>query len=111
MYYCCLEAVQNASKHAGAGAPISIRLYTEADELHLEARDDGSGFDVASVDGGMGVENTRARLGAGRRPRRFPSQPWRADCGRSASRRVVAGSADAQHGAEDFPQIAQQRLP
>lgn len=50
MYYCCLEAVQNAYKHAGTRAPISIRLYTDADELRLEVRDDGSGFDVASVD-------------------------------------------------------------
>jgi signal transduction histidine kinase len=64
MYYCCLEAVQNASKHAGARGPILIRLYTDADELHLDVRDDGSGFDVASVDGGIGLENMRDRLGA-----------------------------------------------
>jgi signal transduction histidine kinase len=64
MYYCCSEAVQNASKHAGPEAHISIRLYIKADQLHLEVRDNGSGFDVASVDGGVGLENMRDRLGA-----------------------------------------------
>jgi signal transduction histidine kinase len=64
MYYCCMEAVQNASKHAGADAHISIRLYTDAEQLHVEVRDDGSGFDVASINGGIGLENMRDRLGA-----------------------------------------------
>jgi signal transduction histidine kinase len=64
MYYCAMEAVQNASKHAGERAHISIRLHTDADELHLEVRDDGSGFDPAAVDGGIGLENMRDRLGA-----------------------------------------------
>jgi signal transduction histidine kinase len=64
MYYCCMEAVQNASKHAGVHAHISIRLYTAADQLHVEVRDDGSGFELASVDSGIGLENMRDRLGA-----------------------------------------------
>jgi signal transduction histidine kinase len=64
MYYCAMEAVQNASKHAGESAHISITLYTDADELRLEVRDDGSGFDPAAVDGGIGLENMRDRLGA-----------------------------------------------
>jgi signal transduction histidine kinase len=64
MYYCCMEAVQNASKHAGEDAHMSIRLYTDADQLHLEVRDDGAGFDAARVHGGIGLENMRDRLGA-----------------------------------------------
>ena len=64
MYYCCSEAIQNASKHAGVDAHIAVRLYTDADQLHLEVRDDGSGFDVASIDGGVGLENMRDRVGA-----------------------------------------------
>jgi signal transduction histidine kinase len=64
MYYCCMEAVQNASKHAGLHAHISIRLYTAADQLYVEVRDDGSGFELASVDGGIGLENMSDRLGA-----------------------------------------------
>ena len=44
-YYCCVEAVQNALKHAGPLAHTSIRLFTSAQDLHLEVRDTGPGFD------------------------------------------------------------------
>ena len=64
IYYCGLEAVQNASKHAGPDALISIRLYIKADQLHLEVRDDGAGFDPAAVADGDGLQNMRDRLGA-----------------------------------------------
>ena len=64
VYYTCTEAVQNALKHAGAGASISIRLYAHADRLHLEVRDHGSGFDVAGAPEGIGLQNMRDRLGA-----------------------------------------------
>jgi signal transduction histidine kinase len=63
IYYCCLEAVQNASKHAG-DAHVSIRLYTDEDGLHLEVRDDGPGFDVSQAQDGVGLQNMRDRLGA-----------------------------------------------
>jgi signal transduction histidine kinase len=64
VYYCCLEAVQNALKHAGRDAHVSIRLYTNDDRLHLEVRDDGPGFDPASVHDGIGLQNMHDRLGA-----------------------------------------------
>jgi signal transduction histidine kinase len=64
IYYSGLEAVQNASKHAGAEAHISIRLYVDADELHLEVRDDGRGFDLDRARDGVGIQNMRDRLGA-----------------------------------------------
>ena len=63
-YYCALEAVQNASKHAGPQARITIRLYVQADQLHLEVHDDGAGFDVARTRDGIGLQNMRDRLGA-----------------------------------------------
>jgi signal transduction histidine kinase len=64
VYYCGLEAIQNASKHAGREARIWLRLYIEADRLHLEVRDDGPGFDVARVHDGVGLQNMRDRIGA-----------------------------------------------
>ena len=64
VYYCGLEAVQNASKHAGPHARVWIRLYVQADQLHLEVRDNGRGFDVARARDGVGLENMRDRLGA-----------------------------------------------
>jgi signal transduction histidine kinase len=64
VYYCCLEAVQNATKHAGPDAQITIRLYTEQGRLHLEVRDNGPGFDVSAANHGIGLQNMRDRLGA-----------------------------------------------
>jgi signal transduction histidine kinase len=64
VYYCCLEAVQNAVKHAGRDAHASIRLYTDPDRLHLEVHDDGPGFEVAGGHDGIGLQNMRDRLGA-----------------------------------------------
>jgi signal transduction histidine kinase len=64
VYYCCLEAVQNATKHAGPAARIAARLTAEGGELRLEVRDDGPGFDVAAVHTGVGLHNMEDRLGA-----------------------------------------------
>jgi signal transduction histidine kinase len=62
VYYCCLEAVQNALKHAGRDVHVSISLYTDADRLCLKVRDDGPGFEVADTDDGVGLQNMRDRL-------------------------------------------------
>jgi signal transduction histidine kinase len=64
IYYCGLEAVQNASKHGGRDARISIRLHSDDRQLHLEVRDDGPGFDVDRAHDGIGLQNMRDRLGA-----------------------------------------------
>jgi signal transduction histidine kinase len=64
VYYCCLEALQNATKHAGPRARIAVRLSADAGELRLEVSDDGPGFDPAAVDGGDGLRNMQDRLGA-----------------------------------------------
>jgi len=63
-YFCCLEAVQNAFKHAGPGAQISIHLFMRGEELHLEVRDTGSGFDAAAAKRGFGLQSMQDRLGA-----------------------------------------------
>jgi signal transduction histidine kinase len=64
MYYCCLEAVQNASKHAGPGARISIRMRADPGDVHLDVRDDGRGFDASDAGDGLGLQSMRDRLGA-----------------------------------------------
>jgi signal transduction histidine kinase len=64
MYYCCVEAVQNATKHAGPHARITIRLHAETGELQLEVRDNGPGFDLENVREGLGLQSMRDRLGA-----------------------------------------------
>jgi signal transduction histidine kinase len=64
IYYCCLEGLQNAMKHAGPSARISIRLEESDDELRFEVRDDGAGFAGSTGGGGRGIGNVRDRIGA-----------------------------------------------
>jgi signal transduction histidine kinase len=62
-YFCCLEALQNAAKHAhGAGAAV-IDL-SDTGTLRGEVRDDGAGFDVPATPRGSGLVNMRDRLSA-----------------------------------------------
>ncbi len=64
VYFCCLEAMQNAGKHAGDDAHLTITVDQDDAELSFEVADDGPGFDVATVAGGHGFVNMRDRLGA-----------------------------------------------
>ena len=64
VYYCCLEALQNATKHAGPATHIVARLHADKDELRLEVSDDGPGFDVGALRSGDGLRNMADRLGA-----------------------------------------------
>jgi signal transduction histidine kinase len=63
VYFCCLEALQNASKHA-PGAEVAVTVAQDGGELRFEVRDDGPGFDVAAARGGHGFTNLSDRLGA-----------------------------------------------
>jgi signal transduction histidine kinase len=62
VYYCCLEAMQNAAKHAGPGAHVSVRLWTAHQELRFDVHDDGPGFDPDVAHDGVGLRNMRDRL-------------------------------------------------
>lgn len=65
VYFCCLEALQNAAKHAGPGASARVRVWEEADGLLFEVADDGVGFDPASrAASGAGFINMGDRVGA-----------------------------------------------
>jgi signal transduction histidine kinase len=64
VYFCCLEAVQNAAKHSGATA-ISLDIRTDDDgSLTFAVQDDGAGFDPATNATGSGLTNMRARIEA-----------------------------------------------
>jgi signal transduction histidine kinase len=62
-YFCCLEAVQNAFKHASGASRITIVL-TDDGELSFEIIDDGPGFDSRTTPPGDGLANMRDRLAA-----------------------------------------------
>ena len=59
MYFCCLEAVQNASKHSAATA-ITIELRGAADGIAFTVTDDGRGFVPGRSTGGLA--NMRDRV-------------------------------------------------
>jgi signal transduction histidine kinase len=65
VYFCCMEALQNAGKHAGADASAVVRVWEDGDSLHWEVADDGPGFDAGSAAGaGHGFVNMRDRMGS-----------------------------------------------
>jgi len=65
VYFCCLEALQNAGKHAGDGASAKVRVWEEAGGLLFEVADDGAGFDPANrTSPGAGFVNMGDRVGA-----------------------------------------------
>jgi signal transduction histidine kinase len=69
VYFCCLEAMQNAGKHAGDGAEVTVRVHIDPagqpeSELLFSVCDDGAGFDPAVGENGHGFVNMRDRLGA-----------------------------------------------
>lgn len=64
VYFCCLEAIQNAGKYAGDAARIAITVCDADGSLRFEVRDDGPGFDASTVHEGHGFVNMRDRLGA-----------------------------------------------
>jgi signal transduction histidine kinase len=65
VYFCCLEALQNAGKHAGDGATAVVRVWEEAGGLLFEVTDNGAGFEAARVSrSGAGFVNMSDRVGA-----------------------------------------------
>jgi signal transduction histidine kinase len=63
VYFCCLEALQNASKHARGASRVTISL-TQDETLRFEVRDDGAGFDAEPLPPGAGLTNMSDRLAA-----------------------------------------------
>ena len=63
VYYCCLEAVQNATKHGGRDVHVSVTLAEEDGRLTFRVADDGPGFAVGEIRG-LGLQNMEDRLGA-----------------------------------------------
>jgi len=63
VYFCTLEALQNAAKYAQANE-VAVSLLEDQGELVLSIRDDGRGFDRAETPFGAGLQNMADRLAA-----------------------------------------------
>jgi len=64
LYFCCLEAMQNACKHAGDGATLGLRVWQDGAALVFDVTDDGRGFDASGRRLGAGFVNMEDRLRA-----------------------------------------------
>jgi signal transduction histidine kinase len=64
VYFCCMEALQNAGKHAGDGATATIHVWEEPGALLFDTSDTGRGFDAGSKGLGSGFVNMNDRVGA-----------------------------------------------
>jgi signal transduction histidine kinase len=74
IYFCCLEALQNAAKHAPQ-AHVQVRVWEDSGGLLFSVSDDGPGFDATAVHHGHGFINMTDRLGAIGGTVRWESQP------------------------------------
>ena len=63
VYFCCLEALQNAAKHA-PDAHVEVKLWVESGGLLFTVSDNGPGFDPEKAQRGHGYVNMADRLGA-----------------------------------------------
>ena len=63
VYFCCVQAVQNAQRHA-AGSNVAIELSLDGDTLVFVVRDDGPGFDPAAAKAGEGMQILTDRVAA-----------------------------------------------
>lgn len=62
VYFCILEALQNANRHAAASL-VEVQLAVADGALVFAVKDDGIGFDERSATG-VGLENMADRLGS-----------------------------------------------
>jgi signal transduction histidine kinase len=64
VYFTCLEALQNAAKHAGPRTAVGIHLHERPGRLCFEVSDTGPGFDPSEHRRLGGLANMRDRIGA-----------------------------------------------
>jgi two-component system, NarL family, sensor kinase len=62
-YFCCLEAIHNACRHANASR-LDIDLVEDGGSLAFAVTDDGGGFDPDTTPWGSGLANIRDRIAA-----------------------------------------------
>ena len=60
VYFIFKEAVNNIVKYSGT-AEVDIRLFRQAQAIHLAIRDYGKGFDMQTRSSGNGLRNMRQR--------------------------------------------------
>jgi signal transduction histidine kinase len=101
VYFCCLEALQNVAKYAGA-TTATITLAATDGQLTFTVADDGAGFDPAATPKGSGLTNMADRLAALGGELEIRSAPGK---GTTVRGRVPAG-AEGDDGVDGQPAAA-----
>jgi len=63
LYFTCLEALQNALKHAAGATSVRVAVHEEDGRISFEIADDGAGM-ARSTGDGSGLSNMRDRVAA-----------------------------------------------
>lgn len=63
-FFACMEAAQNALKHAGERSDVVVTLREDDGRLRFVVRDDGDGFDAQAARRSRGLANIRDRVEA-----------------------------------------------
>ena len=103
IYYCSLEAIQNAVKHAGSDAHVTVTLGRDAEGVHFTVADDGLGMDTRGRSDGAGLTGMRDRIGAVGGELQVVSSPGRGTSVRGTIPDVGAGDALRASEAEGAP--------
>ena len=64
IYFCAREAIQNAAKHAGAGAQVTVTLAPRQRMIEFTISDDGIGMSSEGSTGGFGIAGMHDRIEA-----------------------------------------------
>jgi signal transduction histidine kinase len=96
IYFCCVEALQNAARHA-PGSVVRVSLAEDEGQVLFSVTDDGPGFDLATAPAGSGLRNMSDRLAALGGSCQVDSSPGRGTtiAGRARPGALPAGNAGA----------------
>ena len=89
IYFCCVEALQNAAKHA-PGSAVRVSLAEDDGQVVFSVTDDGPGFVPATAPAGTGLRNMGDRLAALGGSCQVDSSPGR---GTTVTGRIGRGSS------------------
>ena len=84
VYFCAVEAVQNAIKHAGPAAQITVTVGREDGRVHFAVEDDGRGMRARPAAESLGLVSMRDRVGAVGGELEISSSPGHGTCVRGS---------------------------
>jgi signal transduction histidine kinase len=99
IYFCSVEAVQNAMKHAGSDVRVAVTVGRDRDEVDFAISDDGVGMDHSVRGEGYGLIGMQDRVGAVGGQVEIISSPGRGTTVRGSIPEAVTERAPEESGA------------